>query len=179
MGWTSYHRVPGESDRDHLTRELLRFGLEEGPSKYEFVDTATVATTFYAAVRNRENGEVCGLVVLQQRQRGYHNYFRKEIDETMGPAEDRCPDRILDLLSPTENEYALDWRARCRKYNERRRTRPKVGAGAVVRFASPLRFSDGVETDEFRLVGRSTFVRVLDGRRVRIPSWRERAYTAA
>jgi hypothetical protein len=31
-----------------------------------------------------------------------------------GPSEDCCPEKIVGLLTPTANEYALAWRERCR-----------------------------------------------------------------
>jgi hypothetical protein len=34
--------------------------------------------------------------------------------ETEGPYADFCPERILDMLSPTDNPIAMDWRHRCR-----------------------------------------------------------------
>ena len=33
----------------------------------------------------------------------------------MGPCYYDCPKSILDLLSPTNNEYANNWRAKCRE----------------------------------------------------------------
>ena len=35
--------------------------------------------------------------------------------ESSGPCEDHCPASILSLLSPTDSEYANNWRERCRK----------------------------------------------------------------
>jgi hypothetical protein len=98
MGWTSYYRKPGESDRDHIRREVLG---ESG--RYQLLECATVANVFYAAVRTVSDGQVWALVVLQRRGRvrgEAHNYARKELEETMGPSESRCPARVLDLLSP-------------------------------------------------------------------------------
>lgn len=34
--------------------------------------------------------------------------------EEEGPVLDFCPERILDLLSPTDDVLALHWRERCR-----------------------------------------------------------------
>lgn len=36
------------------------------------------------------------------------------MDETCGPYECSCPKRILDKPSPTDNEYAKEWRKNCR-----------------------------------------------------------------
>lgn len=35
------------------------------------------------------------------------------MNETCGPCECNCPKRILDLLTPTSNETAKEWRNRC------------------------------------------------------------------
>ena len=37
----------------------------------------------------------------------------KDMEESMGPYECDCPALILDLLTPTDRDYALHWRARC------------------------------------------------------------------
>jgi hypothetical protein len=183
MGWTSYYRAPGESDRDHLTRELCGDYLE-------IVDCTTIKGTFYAAVRYTQEkgmypvGHTFGLVVLQRRQPrdSYgHNYYRKEIDETMGPNEAECPVRILDLLSPTDSEYAQEWREACRKNATRKASLPKVKKGDVVQFAHPLSFNNGMTADTFTFVERSTF-RIMQplrepGSLVRIPSWKSRTHT--
>jgi hypothetical protein len=39
----------------------------------------------------------------------------KRIEEEMGPHECGCPTSILDLLSPTDNRDAQNWRAACRR----------------------------------------------------------------
>src|SRR3546814_944011 len=56
---------------------------------------------------------VC-LVRWNPRSRDGHQFGYKDMSENMGPCEADCPAAILELLSPTDHEYALDWRARCR-----------------------------------------------------------------
>ncbi|WP_339454568.1 DUF6927 domain-containing protein, partial [Pseudomonas sp. EA_5y_Pfl2_R50] len=74
------------------------------------------------------------------------------LDESMGPCEDNCPAHILDLLTPTDKEYAIDWRRRCRA-NLERRTR-KIEDGDRIKLASPLTFTDGHVGEEFIVVKR-------------------------
>lgn len=50
-------------------------------------------------------------VILTSIENGEWGY--KAMDETSGPYECAAPRSILKLLSPTSNEYALDWRKRC------------------------------------------------------------------
>ena len=106
MGWTSYYRDDNESDAEHIQRQVLG-------SRNEIVESATVGTTFYAAVRVKETGETFGLVVLQERADGEYAY--KAMGEDEGPYYFDCPVRVLDALTPTDNETANGWREACRK----------------------------------------------------------------
>lgn len=154
MGWTSYHRPVGETDRDHFSRELLR------DSDHEIVECATVRRVFYAAVRTKSTGEVWALIVLIRRSPGGDfNFAYKDMSETMGPAEASAPAKVLDALSPTTNEYALEWRAKCRERLTRRaevRRRVKdVVVGTMIRVNHPLRFHNELEASRFQCLDRT------------------------
>ncbi len=69
------------------------------------------------------------------------------LDETCGPNEASCPSRILALLTPTDNAYALAWRERCRIHAARARRR--LDDGMRIRLAAPVSFTDGYVGDEF------------------------------
>ena len=69
---------------------------------------------------------------------------------------------------------ASEWRKRCRDYHAKRKGAAKVKAGAKVRFAQALRFTDGSERSEFEFVKGSTF-RSGYGR-FRISNWRDLAF---
>ena len=71
------------------------------------------------------------------------------MDESAGPVESGAPAKLLDLLSPTTQVHALDWRQRCRAHSAR--TGRRLKAGDLIRFAEPLRFSDGSEGRTFRV----------------------------
>jgi hypothetical protein len=97
MGWTFTHRDNGMTTREFFERELA------GGCK--ILASGMAGSTFYAAVQNPEDatfepGKVWALVILTQRARGYYNFGYKDMDETMGPNEAQCPQRVLDLLSP-------------------------------------------------------------------------------
>ena len=169
MGAVQYHRPKGQTDREHLQAELF-------DERLTIIDSTTKGLTFYGAVRNNETGEVWALIVLQQRLRGHYNYGRKEMDETAGPFYYDCPDRILDLLTPTTNAYALEWRAKCRAKNAAKATRPKVKAGDTIRLAEPLSFGDGYTGDTFTYVSGSVFRATGQVNRYRIPRWRDRTF---
>jgi hypothetical protein len=136
-------------------------------------------------------GDVWALVVLQQRGRGEFNYCRKEVEESMGPTEARCPARILDMLTPLPecdrscartigesyvyycgvcNAHA--WRERCRANLERAAAQPSIKTGDRFRVARPWTFGDGAQEDTFSVVDgrRRIFRRAGDGRTVRLPA---------
>lgn len=173
MGSTSMYRAPGQTDRAFWEHELPTTLRQRG----EILACATVSNTFYAAVRDKATGTVWALVCLQQRGRGDFNFTYKEMDETMGPAEDRCPTAILNLLTPLpegDKSYAAEWRARCQAYQDARTSRAKVKKGDLVRFEHPLNFGNGDTLTELTFESHSTFR--VGNLRYRIPRWRDRKY---
>lgn len=55
----------------------------------------------------------------------------------MGPADCDCPASILALFSPTDSEWAIEWRESCRKRIEERKNPNalrNLPIGAVIRF---------------------------------------------
>lgn len=111
MGWTSYHATyydrHGKVDR----KKEVESAFSDG---YSVVKSAMVGSVYYGAIRHGD--DVFGLVVLTSTNaRDYDNFSYKMMDETDGPYYNRCPKSILDLLTPTDSEFANQWRARCRE----------------------------------------------------------------
>ena len=133
MGWTTFRKIPGMSVKDTLQNEFPSF---------EMLATATVnLTEFYAAVKGK-NGEVWAFVCAIAFYRGDgHNFGYKDMEESMGPVQQKCPARILDLLTPTDNKYALEWRAACRENIAAQKTGPKFVHGDRVHSPYPIEFT--------------------------------------
>jgi hypothetical protein len=163
MGWTA-----GQLDGPFNARAAIAFDLGEEFAN-RVIATARDGTVIYAAVRSHDGEEVFGLVLLAERQDGV--LWTKPVSEDMGPAEDCCPARILDLLTEPSNDHAREWRQRCRARIERGRPKP----GQKVAFAEPLEFVDGTEHRILTFVGGSRF-RSHEGALYRIPSWWRRDY---
>jgi len=143
MGWYSGHRPKGQSIREYLVAD----GLDDD----KIVDMAVKnMTTAYIAYRTDE-GEVVALVYMLHFTRDYFNTTYKPLDENMGPCDTDCPERILDLLTPTDSEYAVEWRAACRRAIALRRA---VSKGTVVQFVKPIEFSNGVSMDRLTYSGK-------------------------
>lgn len=77
------------------------------------------------------------------------NFGYKDVEESMGPAESECPERILELLTPTSRDYARQWRARCREHIARRKELPSLKKGHYLVLDEPLSFTDGSQRDTF------------------------------
>jgi hypothetical protein len=164
MGWTG-----GALDVPFSSRAAIEFELgEEFASRV--IDTVRYGTVIYAAVHSKDDADqVFGLVLLAERRDGL--LLTKPISEDMGPAEDWCPARILDLLTEPSNDYARNWRERCRARIARGRPR----RGQKVAFEHPIGFTDGTEHRVLTFVSRSRF-RSQEGALYVIPDWRTRSY---
>lgn len=118
-----------------------------------------VGQVYYAAVQNYEAGgpiAVFAVVCLTRwnpKARDGHVFGYKDMDESCGPYEIRCPAGILDLLTEPVNDHAREWRAKCHaRLRLTGRKLPKTGDRIV--FAEPIRFTDGYEGREFEVVRR-------------------------
>lgn len=124
MGWTfynsDYYTKSGAVDRKKECD--LMVNVENDKRKQTVLKSVMVGSTYYAAVEDihKETNErmVFAIVILtsSDKANGY-NFGYKDLDEFMGPCASKCPNSILDLLSPTDHEGALAWRERCRKFN--------------------------------------------------------------
>jgi hypothetical protein len=165
MGWTA-----GELQERFTSRAAIAFDLGDEFAD-RVIDTARYGRVIYAAVRSADGREVFGLVLLTERQGNV--LYTKPVSEDMGPAEDRCPARILDLLTAPSNDHAREWRTRCRA----RLARPRPRRGQAVTFAKPLRFTNGDEHSRLIFQGGSRFS--VDGQLYHVRSWRGLEYTVS
>lgn len=172
MGSTGTFRPRGMTDIEFFSKELGegREIIAHGGSH----TSGEWSRVFYAAVRNPD-GLVWPLVVLikQGSSRSYINFYYKEMDDTVGPNEAQCPANVLDLLSPTTSEYALEWRARCRAHIEYRKSLPKLKRNDTVHFEKTWYFTNGESTNDLFFIERNRF-KTPGGTGVRLPQiWRE------
>jgi hypothetical protein len=104
---------------------------------------------------------------------GRYNFGYKDVDETGGPFEDECPERILRLLTPTDDPTANRWRERCWERIRRRKERPALRTGKYLVLDEPLVFADGQKRRVFYIkdARRRIFLATPGGSlRYRLPS---------
>lgn len=158
MGWTSYnatHYKKGKVDRkaecDSIFNDVMVTRDSDIPiGKFEVLKSAVVGSTYYAAVKKTkfatetepEDVKVFAAVCLTSTDmKDYFNFAYKDMDETMGPYKYDCPKGILDLLTPTDNEYANEWRKKCYE-NIAKKKAPngfnKLPVGTVIKVVMPF-----------------------------------------
>ena len=161
MGWTSYHATHyknGKVDRKAECDAYFMEGLNRG--YYDVLKSSMVGKVYYAAVKplkkyDKDNDgnqiivdipineqEVIGVVFLTSTDsKDYYNFSYKEMDETVGPCYYDCPKGILDLLTPTNSEWANNWRTKCREQLEKKKnpnSLNKLPEGTVIRVTMPF-----------------------------------------
>lgn len=181
MGWTGLHREKGLSHLEFFRSEFC-------PNEPErLIAASSAGTTVYCVYKTRTGARIA-LVVLTQRSNEYFNFTYKDMEESMGPSEAKCPKKILELLDPLEvcyspgsdgYEYAKEWRERCWAEVERREAKPKVKVGDVVVFPDDSWVTKRTGCSRFRFLGHTKMQRA-DGRAdslYRISRWRDEEFT--
>lgn len=161
MGWTYTHR--GNTPIKYFLATQINCENEHG--RWQLQDIAIVKLrTAYMAVeiirRNKETGRlsmeirkvVAFVFLLDYRpgDAGGYDMGYKDMDESMGPYESECPEKILNLLTPTEHEHALAWRQRCRE-NIARKNSFRLIKDTIIE-TQPISFRDGYTRSRFQVV---------------------------
>jgi hypothetical protein len=173
MGWL-YHHDPVDDPLAYLT---AKYNYDCDTRTLQALDGARAGNTVYLAVKStvKETGRsfVFAAVILISNTKK-HGFGYKDMDETMGPSECACPERIMRLLSPVADfphpSHAADWRARVAArqtaQRERRQLRQTLRVGSVVTLPAPIRFPGGAEASKFvvtRFRRRTPIFLSLDG----------------
>jgi hypothetical protein len=191
MGWLHMKSLKGHSgprqyldaqfthERPDVISKVLRSALVGMRVYYAAVELVRIATG------QREVWAAICLVRYNPRDPEGYIFGYKDMDESMGPYECDCPASILDLLTPTDREYAPQWRARCRENIATRRAKaakPGPRAGQVIVFDEPLCFNDGRSFDRLEVVANPRSHRTAlfrapgTGSLYRIPNIKSRTY---
>ena len=147
MGWLEYRATHYKNGKVDRKAEMdATYNWEDETHKAEVLKSSMVGGTYYAAVKsiNKTNGFECvtaAVCLTSTDSKHYYNFAYKDMDETMGPYKIDCPKGILDLLTPTENEYALEWRKACYE-NLAKKKNPnalnKLPVGTVIKVIMPF-----------------------------------------
>ena len=169
MGWTETYWAKGTKVKDWFKEG---YTYENDKVKQTVLDTALVARTeAFAAIEQikKETGErkvFMEVVIMKFYNGDRFNFMYKDMDESFGPNICRCPKRLMKLLTPTDNEYALEWRKRVEDYwtakDKSNVEMKKLNVGDTVVFKETLRFSGGANFKSLQ-VHSVTPLRFTDG----------------
>ncbi len=191
MGWLYMKSLKGHSGprqyldaqftqlRPDAISQVLRSALVSMRVNYAAVEQVRIATG------QREVWAAISLVRYNPRDPDGYIFGYKDMEESMGPYECDCPEPILDLLTLTDAQHALQWRARCRENIAARRAKaakPSPRAGQVIVFDEPLSFADGRSFERLEVIAnprshRTVLFRASGSSSLyRIPNIKDRTY---
>jgi len=158
MGWTYSHKNKGISVKDFFSEE---FNFKRNEKTLKVIDCfATISEAYLAMETSTENSREVFAVVcrIHYNSKEYFNFGYKDMDETMGPYYYNCPERILNLLTPTTSQYAIEWRKKCREKIERKKARPHFRINDILEFKKSVLFNNGYRVKQLKVVDRRRFI---------------------
>jgi len=157
MGWTYTEKQKGQPV-EKFFRERFEWEEKDGGIAKSIIGCATVNLSevyiAYEIINRDENTrEVVAVVCLVHFvPKSEFNFGYKDMDETMGPGAVRCPEKILNMLTPTKNENALAWRKECRERLAKTKARPGIRQGDVLVFPKEIEFTNGIRLSRLTAV---------------------------
>lgn len=154
MGWTYSNKPKSESIAEFFRK---RFHTDNDEVSYKMLDCSVVhrheAYIAYEKIDKITNERIVFGVVslLGYDTKSYYNFGYKDMDESMGPDYHNCPEKILNLLTPTTNENSLEWRKLC-KGTITKRKELKFKVNDIVEFETPISFKDGKILSKLKVV---------------------------
>lgn len=130
MGWLFSTRWPTKSAIiQHLTETRSWESAKGLMVTRETLAKCVRGNVLYAAHRgHRSDGvEERYICVYLLGADGDNGWGYKDMDESMGPCEAKCPPKYFDLVGPPPNDYAAAWREKCRAYAEKMSVKPELG----------------------------------------------------
>ena len=76
--------------------------------EFKIVKTVMKGANLFGAVEDTTSGKIFGCVLTLTTENG-SVWWRTECED-VGPVVGGCPESILKLLTPTDNECAINWR---------------------------------------------------------------------
>lgn len=145
MGWTWYHASEyTKSGRVSQSREIRK--TMHNNIIGTILDDAFVKGVYYAAVKDDRDNSVWALVcITATTTTDYYNFGYKEMAESWVPVYYDCPNRVLDLLTPTDDKNSNTWRERCREQNAKGNSFKSLPDGAEAEWVCPSTGYDGLQ----------------------------------
>ena len=167
MGWDGHYAENWKNGKPDVMAEFYdRWSFGGNSKNHEILKAVKVGTTIYSAIKDKRDDVVFGCVSLTSIDNGYVMF--KEMTEFDGPGYFDCPKSILKLLSPTDSEWANDWRKHCKEQAGLKNTSPtyiknsKVGDLLIYRDRDILIHCPPMaqfRTDFWKMLGENRYVK--------------------
>ena len=158
MGWL-YRDEPID---DPIAYLKAKYNYDCDTHTLQTLDGARVRNTVYLAVRSTEKKTggtfvFAAVILISNTKKSGFGY--KDMDESMGPCQCDCPERIIRRLSPIADipnpSYTAEWRARVAarhdEQRQRRQRRKSLSVGTIVTLPAATRFAGGITANMFRV----------------------------
>jgi hypothetical protein len=158
MGWL-FQRDPVDDPVAYL---MAKYHYDCDTHTLQTLDGARAGRAVYLAVRStiKETGHsyvFAAVILISNTKKDGFGY--KDQDESMGPNECTCSQRIMRLLSPLADlphaGYAAQWRAQVAAWladqRARRYRRNLLRVGSIVTLPDDVRLSGGITSRSFRV----------------------------
>lgn len=141
MGWTWTCEPELRWEKGNTKKKAFldnEYTWEGKETKMEVIKSSMVGNTYYAAAKQFFKGKnderVIAIVCLTQTANySSENFGWKGMTEFDGPVERKCPVGILNLLSETDDKWALKWREECKELRELKKSVSSFKVGDQIR----------------------------------------------
>ena len=143
MGWMSFHLSKGESAKAYL--DNVYGGMIYDKSGDPIIERKILKSVlvnfkeYYCALSivNHMTGAkrvVAGVAKIEYNNKDFHNFSYKAMDETYGPFLYNCPESVFNLLTETDNEFAIEWREKQKKIIDQKKILSSMIQGSEIFF---------------------------------------------
>ena len=141
MGWNGI-TLNGKNPKNIIKDEIER------DKRFEVKYLSKKGKVIYTAIKNKDTEKIFASVFLLDIDKERNELYYKEVVEEAWPFVYEAPEKLIKLLSQTDDEDALEWRKKCLY-------KPKKGD--KIKFKIPITFVNGDVLSEFVFKGYSTF----------------------
>lgn len=134
MGWDFEYcsGTPSKAYVKERMEDTFTWEKEDG-TKLTILKSVIVGSAWYGALETvKPNGTITVTAVTAMLSIRHGEWGCKVMDETEGPYLYECPDSILNMLTPTDNAYAMEWRKTCRVYTKKKKRLKELPFGAII-----------------------------------------------
>ena len=138
MGWTGYTEYAGRRDwtPKRYWKEVylpkIPDWYEAEPKRNEVLAENSHGNEFYAAVHDKKQNIVFGLVVLIKKDK--EGIWVKEMDSSSGPYYYNASQKVLAALTPPVNNWDKEWREKCKEIRNTAKLTKTVKVDDILRF---------------------------------------------